>query len=36
MIFLSLAEIKYWALMEGTKEVIWLKKLISKLQHAKP
>jgi len=33
---LSSVEAKYHALMEGTKEVVWLKKFLSEINYIKP
>jgi hypothetical protein len=35
-VVLSLAKAKYQALIEGTKEVVWLRKLLSEIKHIKP
>jgi hypothetical protein len=29
-------EVKYHALMEGTKKIVWLQKLLSEIKHLKP
>jgi hypothetical protein len=33
---LFLTEAKYHMLMEGTKEVVWLRKLLSEINYIKP
>jgi hypothetical protein len=33
---LSSVEAKYHALMEGTKEVVWLRKILSEINYIKP
>jgi hypothetical protein len=36
MVTLFLNGVEYYALMEGTKKVVWLRNLLTKIRHIKP